>query len=168
MVPIRKHAERALVAAAALGRFPTAVDDVMAAARVVVSDEDALDADFLTKLRKRAGSALMRALSKVLGVLDAAAKIVYIDRSIHVVKRTFLKLHETAHAVLPWQRDIFVVAEDCEQTLAPEIAESFEREANAFACEVLFQLDAFQNEAEQEKISILPLNYSRAPVFSAT
>ncbi len=55
--------------------------------------------------------------------------------------------------------------------IPPEIAESFEREANAFACEVLFQLDAFQNEAEQEKISILvPVRLSKrygSSIYSA-
>lgn len=168
---IRKHAQHALVAAGALGRFPTPVDEVMSAAKVIVSDEQALDTGFLAKLRNRAGTALLRAISKVLGVLDAAAKIVYIDQSLLAVKRTFLKLHETAHAVLPWQRDIFIVAEDCEMTLAPEIAESFEREANAFASEVLFQLDSFQSEAEDMKASILvPVRLSRrygASIYSS-
>jgi Zn-dependent peptidase ImmA (M78 family) len=159
---IRKHAERALASAGAIGRFPTPVADVIEAAKVIVAEEDVLDLPFLAKLRKQAGGALRSALTKVLGVLDATARIIYVDRTIHAVKQTFLKLHETAHAVLPWQRDIFVVAEDCEQTLAPEIAESFEREANAFASEVLFQLDAFSKEAEDHKVGILvPVRLSK-------
>jgi hypothetical protein len=39
---IRRHAERALILAGALGRFPTPVADVIEAAKVVVSEEDAL------------------------------------------------------------------------------------------------------------------------------
>jgi Zn-dependent peptidase ImmA (M78 family) len=159
---IRQHAQRALAAAGAVGEFPTPIEDVLGAAKVLVAEEDALAPSFLEKLRKQAGDALRRATSKVLGVLDAVARVIYIDKTIHIAKQTFLKLHETAHAVLPWQRDIFVVAEDCEKTLAPEIAESFEREANAFASEVLFQLDAFTDEAENHPIGILvPVRLSR-------
>lgn len=159
---IRQHAERSLRAADALGRFPTPIADVLAAAEVVVAEEPVLEAGFLAKLRQQAGAALRSAVSKVLGVLDAAARIIYLDKTVHVLMRTFLKLHETAHAVLPWQRKIFVVAEDCEMTLAPEIADLFEREANAFASDVLFQLDAFSNEANDHAVGILvPVRLAR-------
>src|SRR5436853_7767004 len=50
---------------------------------------------------------------------------------------------------------MFVVAEDCEMTLAPDVAELFDREANAFASEVIFQLDAFSNEANDHNFNIL-------------
>jgi hypothetical protein len=152
---IRLHAERALEKADALGSIPTPVAEVLEAAQVIVSDEEVLDPGFLAKLRKKAGAALKSALSKVWGVLDAAARIIYLDKTVLVVKQTFLKLHETAHAVLPWQRKMFVVAEDCQMTLAPEVAELFDREANAFASEVLFQLDAFSNEANDHAVNIL-------------
>jgi len=144
---------------------------VIEAAKIVVAEEDVLELDFLSNLRKQAGGALRRALAKVLGVLDATARIIYIDKTVHAVKQTFLKLHETAHAVLPWQRDIFVVAEECERTLAPEIADAFEREANAFASEVLFQLDAFSDEANALKTGILvPVRLSKrygASIYSS-
>jgi hypothetical protein len=152
---IRLHAERALQKADAVGRIPTPVADVLAAAQVVVSDEPALEVGFLAKLRKKAGKALRSALSKVWGVLDVAARIIYLDKTVLFVRQTFLKLHETAHAVLPWQRKMFVVAEDCEMTLAPDVAELFEREANALASEVLFQLDAFSQEANDHAFNIL-------------
>jgi hypothetical protein len=114
-----------------------------------------LDEGFLGKLRKRATGAIRRALSKVWGVLDATARVVYLDKTVLLVKQTFLKLHEVAHAVLPWQRKLFVVAEDCSMTIAPEIADLFEREANAFAVEVLFQLDTFSEEANDYDFDIL-------------
>ncbi len=168
---IRSHAERSLIAAGAFGRFPTPVADVIEAAKVIVAEEDVLDLEFLAKLRKQAGGALRRALTKVLGVLDATARIIYIDKTVHAVKQTFLKLHETAHAVLPWQRDIFVVAEECERTLAPEISEAFEKEANAFASEVLFQLDTFSDEANSHEMGVLvPVRLSKrygASIYSS-
>jgi hypothetical protein len=162
---VRRHAEYALRDAGALGRFPTPVADVMTAARVVVAEENLLDERFLARLRRTArgtGNALRRALQKVIGVLHVSDRIIYLDRAIHVAKRTFLKLHETAHAVLPWQRDIYVITEDCEKTLAPEIADQFEREASTFASDVLFQLDSFTEEARESALGILvPVRLSK-------
>lgn len=152
---IRLHAARALEKADALGSIPTPVAEVLSAANIEVSDEPVLDPGFLAKLRKKAGAALKSALSKVWGVLDAAARIIYLDNGVLVVKQTFLKLHETAHAVLPWQRKMFVIAEECQMTIAPDVAELFDREANAFASEVLFQLDTFSEEANDHAFNIL-------------
>jgi hypothetical protein len=163
--PIRNHALKALKVAGALGCFPTPVSDVMAAARLTLSNEDVLNDGFLARIRKKvsdAGGALKRALTKVWGVIDVTARLVYIDKSVLVVKQTFLKLHEVAHAILPWQQKIYAVVEDCEKTLAPEISEQFDREANAFASEVLFQLDAFTHEAADHPVGLkTPLNLSK-------
>jgi len=168
---IQRHARLALEKADAIGVFPTPIEAVMEAAKVVVADQDALAEGFLQKIRRNAGAALRRALSKVLGVLDVVARVIYLDRTLYVVKQTFLKLHETAHAVLPWQRDIYAVTEDCEMTLAPEIGEVFEREANVFASDVLFQLDAFTAEANGYNFGIkVPLKLAKkygASVYSS-
>lgn len=43
---------------------------------------------------------------------------------------------------------------DCEKTLEPEIADLFEREANVFASEVLFQGSGFSEEAHDQTFSI--------------
>jgi Zn-dependent peptidase ImmA (M78 family) len=162
---VQQHARRALRAAEALGRFPTPIADVIAAANVIVADEDLLNESLLARFRKRArdaGHSLRRAISKVLGVVDVVARVIYLDRTIHAAKQTFLKLHETGHAVLPWQRDIFAVTEDCEMTLAPDIADQFEREASAFAADVVFQIDAFTEEANQSAFNILvPVRLSK-------
>lgn len=159
---IRQHAEQALKKAGVWGCVPTPVASVLDAAQVVVADEDVLSKSFLAKIRRQAGNALRRALSKVLGVLDAAARIVYIDKSVIPVRQTFLKLHETAHAVLPWQRQLYVATEECELTIAPDVSELFEREAKAFASEILFHLDEFSNEANDHNFGILvPVNLSK-------
>ena len=162
---IRKHACQSLKDADAFGVFPTPVAAVMEAAKVVIADEDLSDEGFLKRICSKADATsktLRRALSKVLGVLHVAAKTIYLDKAVHVAKLPFLKLHETAHAVLPWQKDIYAVTEDCEMTLAPEIASEFEREANVFAMEVMFQLDTFTKEAADHDFNILvPVNLSR-------
>ena len=55
---------------------------------------------------------------------------------------------------MSWQRDLYAVVEDCKKTLAPDTAELFDREANVFASEVLFQLDTFTVEAEAEPFGV--------------
>ena len=45
---------------------------------------------------------------------------------------------------MPWQKDLYAVIEDSKNSLDPALADLFDREANVFASEVLFQLDGFQ------------------------
>lgn len=159
---IRREAQKALESADAVGRFPTPVGEIMEMASVVQASECISDESLVKKLRRRfvrraeiASNVLKRALSKVLGVLDIKAKLIYIDQTLHVVKQRFIKLHEVGHIVLPWQRDIYAVVEDCKKTLDPQIADEFDREANAFASEVLFQLGTFAAEAADCPIKIV-------------
>jgi hypothetical protein len=159
---VRKEAEKLLAEADAIGRFPTPIGDLLSAANVVVAPEDALDEGFLRKLRRKASSALKQAISKVLGIFDATARLIFIDRTLGQTKQTFIQLHETGHGVLPWQRDLYAVVEDCKQTLDPDIAEAFDREANNFATEVLFQLDGFITQAKDHSFGLkIPLNLSK-------
>jgi hypothetical protein len=167
---IRDRARRALQDASALGRFPTPVDDVVAAADHSVELNVEIDPTFLSKLRKKAGDALKRAVSKVFGALDVAARTMHLGRLVPPHKLPFLKLHELGHGLLEWQRDIYRVTEDCEKTLDPEVSEMFERESNAFASEVLFQLDSFASEAADLDFGLrTPLRLSKkygASVYS--
>jgi len=168
---IRKQAKLALQKADALGVFPTPVDDVMAAAELLVASEDLADESLLNQLRRQAGKTVRRALKKLLGVVHVVSRIVYLDKAVHIAKLPFLKLHETAHAVLPWQKDLYAVTEDCEMTIAPEVAEEFEMEANLFATEVMFQLDSFTEESAEQAFNILvPVRLSKqygASVYSS-
>lgn len=134
----------------------------MEAAEVELAPEDILNEPFLQKMRHQAGDALKRALSKVLGLFDAQSKLIFIDQSLPQVKQIFLKLHETGHAALPWQKTVYSVIEDCKQTIAPEVSDHFDREANAFASEVLFQRDNFTREAADFDFGInVPLKLSK-------
>lgn len=151
---VRKEAERVLDSSQAFGRFPTPVSDIMESAKIVIAPDDILEESFVARLRYKAAAPLKRAITKVLGLFVSKGRLVFIDRSVHLVKQTFIKLHEIGHATLPWQRDIYGVIEDCKDTLAPEIADLFEREANVFASEVLFQLDTFTREAENCEFGI--------------
>ena len=159
---VRRHAERALQEAGALGVLPTPVDDILAAANVEPIDDEVLDTSLLRKLRTKAGAALKRALSKVLGVFDAKSGLVFVDRLLQPVKQRFVMFHEAGHGFMPWQRTMYDLVEDCEQTLDPKAAELFDREANVFASEVLFQLDTFADMASDHDFGIwTPIKLSK-------
>ena len=154
LLKIRKEAERALCEAGVLGVLPTPIGHILAVANVEEIKENVLDEGFLTKMRAKAGNALKRALSKVKGLFDATAGFIFIDHLLVPVKKRFVTLHEAGHGFLPWQRTMYKIVEDCDQTLAPEAADLFDREANVFATEVLFQNDTFHNMAADEKFEI--------------
>lgn len=154
---IRREAERALREAGALGVFPTPVEQIMSVANVEEVKEDLLSPGLLAKIRagaEMAGGLLKRAVSKIMGLFHASAGLVYLDQSLIEVKKRFVRLHESAHGFLPWQRPLYAVVEDCDKSLDPDAADLFDREANVFASEVLFQLDAFRDMAESRTFEV--------------
>lgn len=148
---VETRARAVLERADAWGRFPTPVDEVLAAANLRVAPTSMFDpARLLTYLRDKAGDAarsLKSAISKVLGIYDAGEQVIHIDDTVGNTRQTFLKLHETGHHEMPTHRKLFSLFQDCEKTLAPEIADQFEREANNFARFALFQGEAYMKRA---------------------
>ena len=154
---VRAEAERALREAGALGVFPTPVDRIMAVAKVEEVKEDVLNPGFIARLRstvEQAGGALKRAVNKVMGLFHASAGLVFLDQTLMAVKKRFVRLHEAGHGFLPWQRPMYALVEDCDKALDEQAAALFDREANVFAAEVLFQLDHFRDVAEGHPFSI--------------
>jgi hypothetical protein len=162
---IRKEAERALREAGALGIFPTPIDRIMSVARVLEVKDDVLNPGFIAKLRAKAAEAghlVKQAVSKVLGLFHASEGLVFLNQSLMAVKKRFVGFHEAGHGFLPWQRPMYAIVEDCEKALDAATAELFDREANVFASEVLFQLDTFHDMAEGEPFEIwTPVNLAR-------
>lgn len=148
---VEAKAKKLLDEANAWGRFPTPVPDILDAAKLRVAPIAIHDVEtFLAYVAQKtaaAGHRLKSALSKVLGVYDADEQFIHIDPTVTESKQTFLKLHETGHHRLPSHRQMFKFFQDCEQTLAPSIADLFEREANNFARFTLFQGDSYKQHA---------------------
>ena len=151
---IRQHVDRALHQARAIGVFPTPVEQIVTAARLSVDSSVSLDQGFFARLYTTGRETIRKAVSKVLGLLDVGARRIYLDLTLPKPKRAFVTLHETGHSALPWQRDTYAFLEDCEETLDLDLKEQFEREANVFASEVLFQGERFGVEAEGRPFSI--------------
>lgn len=159
---IRKHADRLLREAGAHGRFPTPVDELIQAARLFVEREVSLDTSFLSRVYHRVTDPIKHAVEKVLGLFDSRDRTIYLDHTVHPNKKTFLKLHETGHGYLPHQRETFAFIEESNATLDPDVRDEFDREANVFACEVLFQLDRFTKEAADCEFGIAtPVDLSK-------
>lgn len=174
LIAVKKHALMALQDSGALGVFPTPIDQVLDIAKVVLAPEAEFSEGFLNKFKKKFGGIsdlVKKAMSKVIGLFDATARIIYVDQTLHIAKKCFLKLHETGHSFLPWQAKLYSLVEDCNQTLDSDIADQFDREANVFAKEVLFQGDTFSKEAADYNFSIhTPINLSKkygASIYSS-
>lgn len=154
---VQRHADRLLREASAIGRFPTPIDDLMAAAKLTVVDDEVLDENFLQQFIKKAKASVATvksALSKVLGLFEANDRFVVIDKNAPKPRVPFIKLHEVGHGTMPHQSNLYKIMHDCEKTLEPEIADLFEREANVFASEVLFQGEAFSQDAHAQSFGI--------------
>lgn len=165
---VRKYADLLLKKASAYGRFPTPVSDLIDAAGLEIARENALDKVFLGSLYrslpnsfKLAPDRLKKTIGKVMGLLDRHDRTVHIDKDVHPKKATFISLHEVGHDFMPWQRKTFDVLEDSESELDPDTRDRFEREANCFSSDVLFQLDHFVKEAADVSFGITtPLKLS--------
>lgn len=133
--------------------FPTPVDRIVEYTELIVRKD--LD---VSKIRPsfidKANSVLKRALSKVRGLFDRKQKTIYLDLSQGFNRKNFVKLHETAHGILPWQKKINDILGDDEHTLSTETNEEFEAEANYFASITLFQHDRFIAELGKLNLSI--------------
>jgi hypothetical protein len=66
----------------------------------------------------------------------------------------FVKLHETGHGSMPHQTRLYALMQDCEKTLDPEITDLFEREANVFASEAMFQGEVFAQHAHDREFGV--------------
>lgn len=155
---IEKRASRLLDEAGAWDRFPIPIDDILAAANVKVASHSMFDAgNIIAYLKGKAASAganIKSAISKVWGLYDAGDNLIHIDSTVVEARQTFLKLHETGHHDIPTHKKLFRFFQDCEKTLAPEIADQFEREANNFARFALFKGDAFMRHAADHPFEI--------------
>jgi Zn-dependent peptidase ImmA (M78 family) len=165
LATVRRHADRLSREASALGRFPTPIDDLLAAAKLTVVDDEVLNEGLLRQFVKKAkaGIATIKsALSKVLGLFECQDRLIVIDKDAPKPRVPFIKLHEAGHGTLPHQSKIYRLIHDCEKTLDADMTDLFEREANVFASEVLFQGEIFSKEAREQDFGIkVPIALAR-------
>jgi hypothetical protein len=154
LLRIQKAADEFLKKSGAYGVFPTPMDALIKHADVEVVEDNVFDEGFIKRMWHKGGDLIKKAISKVQGLLDVGARLVFIDKAKLRVKQSFLTLHEIAHATLPWQCKTYQIIEDCEETLSSEKSDDFDKEANAFATEVLFQGSSFTKDAAEREFEI--------------
>lgn len=133
--------------------FPTPVDQIVAYSELVVRNDIDISSIHHSYIDK-ANSVLKRALSKVRGLFDRIEKTIYLDLSKGFNRKSFVKLHETAHGILPWQRKIHDILGDDDNSLNPDYNDEFEAEANFFASLTIFQHDRFIDELSKLNLGI--------------
>jgi hypothetical protein len=135
------------------GILPTPVDRIVDFSELIVNktvDISSVHEGYL----KRAPAALFKALAKVRGLFDRTKQTIYLDLSQLPTRQNFVKLHETGHGVLPWQKKIHEILEDDDDSLGTHTTEEFEMEANYFASVTLFQHDRFNDEIKKLNLGI--------------
>jgi Zn-dependent peptidase ImmA (M78 family) len=143
---IRKLADRALRRAAAIGKLPTPIDDLIAAANLRNEDSDDAKVRFAARLSNEARSIFTGLWQKIRGIADLRNRVVYIPRDTTLARERFAKAHELGHQEMPWQQFDPGYFDD-DFSLRHDAREIFDREANFFAAEVIFQGEGFRTKA---------------------
>lgn len=155
-VPSSAHAvtdevRRLLRAADVRGLIPTPRSQIIACARLVETGE--LDLSLYEEsITHKAVGLFYKAMNKVRGFFDRSTKQLYVDPELHDSKKTFVTYHEVIHKIATWQH--IQCTEDDDLTISMECETLFESEANYGAAEIIFQCEAFENEAKDFELSI--------------
>jgi hypothetical protein len=163
---LETHTKRLLLDAAALGRLPTPVDDIVAASNLTEPGESVLSDSAIARAPQYLRVALQSFKHKIRAVLDRRAREIHLDPDLGIEgRRSFARLHEVAHDVAPWQREL--VQADGDRELSPEVRALFEREANVGAAQLLFQQGLLGRVAGHYKVGIRTI-IEVATTFGAT
>jgi len=149
---VSRYAKLMLEQAGVGDRLPTPIDDVVSVSKLMVSQDIILSekhSSFFTRQYKLLASALKKAV----GLVDLRQRVIYLDTTVVPQRQGFVKLHEVGHETLPWQRQTYLYLDD-DDTLDPEVKELYEREANFFAAEMMFQLDRFEKDARDMPLAL--------------
>lgn len=148
---IGRLTERLLRRADVSGRLPTPVDDIVAAADLKQPSESLLTESAISDVPRHLQAAMRKLRFRVEAVLDRHAREVHVSPDIqHEGRRRFKQVHEVAHDILPWQREMGYA--DDNMTLSWTTRVLFEQEANQGGAELLFQRELFANMASDYKI----------------
>lgn len=145
---------RRLLRAAEVGdRLPTPQDDIIDCAELVVGGEIDLDA-FKDTFFNKLGRALCSGWQKLRGILDVRERTIYIKDDVPESQKPFLRFHEVAHKIIPWQEKMYHYFGDHWETLCPDVRELFEKEANYLSARLLFQCDRLEKEGRDYELSL--------------
>lgn len=150
---VRREAERLLRDGDVARRLPTPVEDLVAATGLVRGSDEIFAEHVLARAPRELRDAVRRLSGKVRAMLDRHEREIYVSPDITLIgRRNFQTLHEVGHERLPWQQRLAYADDDARLSWSTHIR--FEREANEFASEVLFQSGFFTEVAGQYAIGM--------------
>lgn len=143
---IEQLAEKTLRSAGVWGHLPTPVSSLIEAEDLTCEEQSESSlTSFLRSLNEGAREIARGALQKVRGIADLRERVVYIAAEPRDSRRVFVQAHELGHHKIPWH-ELSAYADDA-MSLAPEVEELFDKEANQFAADILFQGSRFRERA---------------------
>lgn len=151
---ISRLTDRLLREADADGRWPTPVDDIVAAAELAEPEESAFAESMLARAPRHLRKAIdLIGTRKIRAMLDRKERTVHLAPGIESEgRRSFLRLHEVTHDLLPWQAELAYA--DSDATLSWKTQKLFEQEANQGSAELLFQGQRFARMASDYAIGM--------------
>lgn len=150
---ITSYARALLLEADALGRRPTPLSDLEAAARLVRSHELDLTPQDKADLRARFGRWVDLGWKRLRGAVDFRSRSIWIKPDLPEKARPFVISHEIGHAILPAHQEFFAYVDNFD-SLSPQVREPFEKEANFAATQLLFQCGQLAEEVDASSISL--------------
>lgn len=135
----------------AFGVLPTPVDRLLAVARIK-SIESIPDESFLATLSDQTQSFFKGAWQKLRGIADLREDVNYVPKDTHIGRQLFTQCHELGHQTIPWHRVDAAYLDDSE-SLSADAKAIFEREANYFSAQTVFQIDRFRTMARDYRPS---------------
>lgn len=146
-------AERLLRAGDVRDVLPTPLETLYKAARVRAFDLNVHEPEGrLKRMLDKAGGAMRSVIQKVRGITDLRDRAVYIPTGDTLPRERFVRAHELAHNIIPWQRMEDVHSHvgahlDQADDLTTEARRLFDQEANFLGAELLFQGERFKERA---------------------
>lgn len=138
-------ATRLLHEASAMNVLPTPIDRLFEVAKVKHITE-LPDERFFESLPEKARNFFRAALQKIRGIADLRERAIYVPAQRSEPRGRFVQAHELGHQVISWQK-IDPAYLDDDETLSPEVRNTFEQEANFFGAEIIFQGRKFRTLA---------------------
>ena len=103
------------------------------------------------------GRSIPKGLAEIKGMIDLKGKAFCVNGKLHPKIKTFTKLHELSHELIPWQKAAAYF--DDENTLAANVRREYEAEANAMATHLMFRGRLFNRMAEGYSLSLHSAKY---------
>lgn len=152
-VELEADAKNLLKRAGVYGVIPTPLEALMDNEKIKFHSGLPEQESFLKTLPEKGKNIFLNAVQKIRGISDLRSRAIYIPKDKNNTRERFALAHEIAHTNIE-HHNIGVSLTDTNEELSLNVKEEFEREANYFGAELLFQVDHFARMARDYTASI--------------